>query len=177
VKPVVEVSHLSKRFRLPLDKSTTLKYRVTHWRSTSRYRDLHALRDVSFQIPQGQFLGIAGPNGCGKSTLLKILCRIYKASAGSAVVNGEFSAFLELGVGFNPELTARENVFLGGAVLGLTRAQLRDKIDEVFAFAVPPKTIGMANAAARAAFTTRRGCLISAAVPGSVASPASFARC
>jgi lipopolysaccharide transport system ATP-binding protein len=135
VKPVVDVSHLSKRFRLPLDKSTTLKYRVTHWRSTSRYRDLHALRDVSFQIPQGQFLGIAGPNGCGKSTLLKILCRIYKASAGSAVVNGEFSAFLELGVGFNPELTARENVFLGGAVLGLTRAQLRDKIDEVFAFA------------------------------------------
>jgi lipopolysaccharide transport system ATP-binding protein len=135
VKPVVDVSHLSKRFRLPLDKSTTLKYRVTHWRSTSRYRDLHALRDVSFQIPQGQFLGIAGPNGCGKSTLLKILCRIYKASAGSAVVNGELSAFLELGVGFNPELTARENIFLGGAVLGLTRAQLRDKIDEVLAFA------------------------------------------
>jgi lipopolysaccharide transport system ATP-binding protein len=135
VKPVVEVSHLSKRFRLPLDKSTTLKYRVTHWRSASRYRDLHALRDVSFQIPQGQFLGIAGPNGCGKSTLLKILCSIYKASAGSAVVNGEFSAFLELGVGFNPELTARENIFLGGAVLGLTRAQLRDKIDEVLAFA------------------------------------------
>ena len=135
MKPVVAVSHLSKRFRLPLDKSTTLKYRVTHWRSTSRYRDLHALRDISFEIPQGQFLGIAGPNGCGKSTLLKILCRIYKASAGSAVVNGEFSAFLELGVGFNPELTARENVFLGGAVLGVTRAQLRDKIDEVFAFA------------------------------------------
>jgi lipopolysaccharide transport system ATP-binding protein len=135
VKPVVEVSHLNKRFRLPLDKSTTLKYRVTHWRSTSRYRDLNALRDVSFDIPEGQFLGIAGPNGCGKSTLLKILCGIYKASSGSAVVNGEFSAFLELGVGFNPELTARENIFLGGAVLGLTRAQLRDKIGEVLAFA------------------------------------------
>jgi lipopolysaccharide transport system ATP-binding protein len=135
VKPVVEVSHLSKRFRLPLDKSTTLKYRVTHWRSTSRYRDLHALRDVSFEIPPGQFLGIAGPNGCGKSTLLKILCGIYKASHGSAVVNGEFSAFLELGVGFNPELTARENIFLGGALLGLTRTQLRDKVDEVLAFA------------------------------------------
>ena len=132
---VVEVSHLRKRFRLPLDKSTTLKYRVTHWRSSSRYRDLVALRDVSFDIPQGQFLGIAGPNGCGKSTLLKILCRIYKADAGYARVNGDFSAFLELGVGFNPELTARENVFLGGAMLGLTRAQLRDKIDEVFAFA------------------------------------------
>jgi len=135
VKPTVEVAHLSKRFRLPLDKSTTLKYRVTHWRSSSRYRDLNALRDVSFDIPAGQFLGIAGPNGCGKSTLLKILCRIYKATSGSAVVNGEFSAFLELGVGFNPELTARENIFLGGAVLGLTRRQLRDKINEVLAFA------------------------------------------
>ena len=121
MKPVVEVSHLSKRFRLPLDKSTTLKYRVTHWRSTSRYRDLNALRDVSFEIPEGQFLGIAGPNGCGKSTLLKILCGIYKASGGTATINGEFSAFLELGVGFNPELTASENIFLGGAVLGLTR--------------------------------------------------------
>jgi lipopolysaccharide transport system ATP-binding protein len=135
VSSVVEVSHLRKRFRLPLDKSTTLKYRVTHWRSSSRYRDLIALRDISFDIPAGQFLGIAGPNGCGKSTLLKILCRIYEADSGYAQVNGEFSAFLELGVGFNPELTARENIFLGGAVLGLTRAQLRDKIDEVFAFA------------------------------------------
>ena len=135
MKPVVEVSHLRKRFRLPLDKSTTLKYRVTHWRSSSRYRDLIALRDISFDIPPGQFLGIAGPNGCGKSTLLKILCRIYEADGGYARVNGEFSAFLELGVGFNPELTARENIFLGGAVLGLTRAQLRNKVDEVFAFA------------------------------------------
>jgi ABC-type polysaccharide/polyol phosphate transport system ATPase subunit len=135
VKPVVEVSNLHKRFRLPLDKSTTLKYRVTHWRSASRYRDLIALHDISFDVPAGQFLGVAGPNGCGKSTLLKILCRIYEADSGYALVNGEFSAFLELGVGFNPELTARENVFLGGAMLGLTRAQLRDKIDEVFAFA------------------------------------------
>jgi ABC-type polysaccharide/polyol phosphate transport system ATPase subunit len=135
VKPVVEVSNLHKRFRLPLDKSTTLKYRVTHWRSASRYRDLIALHDISFDVPAGQFLGVAGPNGCGKSTLLKILCRIYEADSGYARVNGEFSAFLELGVGFNPELTARENVFLAGAMLGLTRAQLRDKIDEVFAFA------------------------------------------
>jgi lipopolysaccharide transport system ATP-binding protein len=135
VNSVVEVSNLSKRFRLPLDKSTTLKYRVTHWRSASRYRDLYALRDVSFDIPEGQFLGIAGPNGCGKSTLLKIMCRIYEPTRGTAVVNGEFSAFLELGVGFNPELTARENIFLGGAILGLTRAQLRDKVDEVLQFA------------------------------------------
>ncbi len=135
MKPVVEVSNLRKRFRLPLDKTTTLKYRVTHWRSSSRYRDLIALNNLSFVIPPGQFLGIAGPNGCGKSTLLKVLCRIYKADSGYARINGEFSAFLELGVGFNPELTARENIFLGGAMLGLTRSRLRDKVDEVFAFA------------------------------------------
>ena len=135
MKPVVAVSNLTKRFRLPLDRSTTLKYRVTHWRSASRYRDLYALRDVSFDIPEGQFLGITGPNGCGKSTLLKIMCHIYEPTRGSAVVHGDFSAFLELGVGFNPELTARENIFLGGAMLGLTRAQLRDKVDEVLAFA------------------------------------------
>lgn len=135
MKPVVAVSNLTKRFRLPLDKSTTLKYRVTHWRSASRYRDLYALRDISFDIPEGQFLGITGPNGCGKSTLLKIMCRIYEPTRGTATVDGDFSAFLELGVGFNPELTARENIFLGGAMLGLTRAQLRDKVDEVLAFA------------------------------------------
>ncbi len=135
MKPVVAVSDLTKRFRLPLDKSTTLKYRVTHLRSASRYRDLYALRDVSFDIPEGQFLGITGPNGCGKSTLLKIMCHIYEPTRGRAVVHGDFSAFLELGVGFNPELTARENIFLGGAMLGLTRTQLRDKVDEVLAFA------------------------------------------
>ena len=82
MKPVVAVSNLTKRFRLPLDRSTTLKYRVTHWRSASRYRDLYALRDVSFDIPEGQFLGITGPNGCGKSTLLKIMCHIYEPTRG-----------------------------------------------------------------------------------------------
>ena len=135
MNPVVEVSHLNKRFRLPLDKSTTLKYRVTHWRSTSRYRDLIALRDVSFDIPEGQFLGIAGPNGCGKSTLLKILCGIYKASSGSASSTANSRHSSSSVSDSIPELTARENIFLGGAVLGLTRAQLRDKIDEVLAFA------------------------------------------
>ena len=132
---VVEVSHLRKRFRLPLDKSTTLKYRVTHWRSSSRYRDLVALRDVSFDIPQGQFLGIAGPNGCGKSTLLKILCKHLQGGLGIRARQRRVLGIPRARVGFNPELTARENVFLGGAMLGLTRAQLRNKVDEVFAFA------------------------------------------
>jgi len=118
-----------------LDRSTTLKYRVTHPRSSSRYETFTAVRDVSFDVPEGQFLGIIGANGCGKSTLLKILSRIYQADTGTVEVSGKVSPFLELGVGFNPELSARENVFLNGAVLGLTRAELRGRVDDVIAFA------------------------------------------
>jgi ABC-type polysaccharide/polyol phosphate transport system ATPase subunit len=126
---------VSKHFRIPLDRSTTLKYRVTHLRSSARYHDFHALQDISFEVPEGQFLGIIGHNGSGKSTLLKILSRIYTPESGSVTVNGKVSPFLELGVGFNPELTARENVYLNGAVLGLTHAELDSRLDSIIAFA------------------------------------------
>ena len=135
MKPAISVAALTKRFRIPLDRSSTLKYRVTHWRSAARFRDFHALQEVSFHVPKGQFLGITGPNGCGKSTLLKILTNIYKPDGGAVEVNGEVSAFLELGVGFNPELTARENIFLGGAVIGLSRRQLSERVDAILHFA------------------------------------------
>ena len=131
----ISVEGLSKRFRIPLDHSTTLKYRVTHLRSASRYRDFDALHDVSFDVPQGQFLGITGPNGCGKSTLLKLMANIYEPSTGSVTIDGEVSGFLELGVGFNPELTARENIFLGGAILGMSRSQLTPRVDAILHFA------------------------------------------
>jgi lipopolysaccharide transport system ATP-binding protein len=131
----ISVLGVSKRFRIPLDRSSTLKYRITHPRSSSRYRDLLAVNDVTFEVPRGQFLGITGPNGCGKSTLLKMLSRIYSPEAGSIKVEGRVSPFLELGVGFNPELSARENIFLGGAVLGLTRKQLSVRVPRVLEFA------------------------------------------
>jgi ABC-type polysaccharide/polyol phosphate transport system ATPase subunit len=131
----IVVDSVTKRFRIPLDHSTTLKYRMTHLRSSGRYRDFLALDGVTFSCPQGQFLGITGPNGCGKSTLLKILSRIYTADKGKVQVVGRVSPFLELGVGFNPELTARENIFLGGAVLGLTKSQLVERVDSILDFA------------------------------------------
>ncbi|MGH7722916.1 MAG: ABC transporter ATP-binding protein [Candidatus Dormibacteria bacterium] len=131
----ITVTGVSKRFRIPLDRSSTLKYRLTHLRSSSRYRDLLAVNDLTFDVPQGQFLGITGPNGCGKSTLLKILSRIYTPDTGRVRVEGRVSPFLELGVGFNPELSARENIFLGGAVLGLTRKQLAARVPRVLEFA------------------------------------------
>jgi ABC-type polysaccharide/polyol phosphate transport system ATPase subunit len=133
--PAIRVESLAKRFRIPLDRSTTLKHRLTHWRSASRYRILEALRDITFEVPAGQFLGIIGHNGSGKSTLLKILARIYQPDSGRVTIEGMVSPFLELGVGFNPELTARENVFLSGAVLGLGRAELNRRFDEIIGFA------------------------------------------
>lgn len=133
--PAIQVAGVNKNFRIPLDHSTTLKYRATHPLSSSRYRDLHALQDVTFDVPAGQFIGITGPNGCGKSTLLKILSRIYEPDTGQVRIAGRVSPFLELGVGFNPELTARENIFLGGAVLGLTRRELAGRVDGILEFA------------------------------------------
>ena len=133
--PAIVCEGVSKRFRIPLDRSTTLKYRATHPRSTSRYHDFFALQDISFEVPQGEFIGIIGHNGSGKSTLLKILSRIYTHDTGTVQINGNVSPFLELGVGFNPELTARENVYLNGAVLGLTHAELDQRIDGIIEFA------------------------------------------
>ncbi|HEY2594544.1 MAG TPA: ABC transporter ATP-binding protein [Chloroflexota bacterium] len=131
----ISVVSVTKHFRIPLDRSSTLKYRVTHLRSASRYRDLLALNDVSFDVGAGEFLGITGPNGCGKSTLLKILSRIYTPDSGRVRLSGRVAPFLELGVGFNPELSARENIFLGGAVLGMTRKELARRVDSILDFA------------------------------------------
>ena len=134
-KPVVSVNHVTKSFRIPLDKSATLKHRVVHLRSTSRYRQLLAVDDVSFDVHEGEFVGIIGRNGSGKSTLLKMLARIFRPSKGQIAINGKVSPFLELGVGFNPELTARENVLLNGAILGLSRKDLASRMEEMIHFA------------------------------------------
>jgi lipopolysaccharide transport system ATP-binding protein len=135
VSAAITVDGVTKRFRIPLDRGATLKYRLTHPRSTARYNNFLALDDVSFEVPHGQFLGIVGRNGSGKSTLLKILSRIYVPTVGRVSLDGRVSPFLELGVGFNPELTARENVLLNGAVLGLGRRELRRRMDEMIHFA------------------------------------------
>ena len=131
----VTVEDVSKTFRLPHHEFSTLKERVLHPFRSRGYDPLHALRDVTFEVPEGEFLGIVGRNGSGKSTLLKCLAGIYGIDSGRIGVNGRLSPFIELGVGFNPDLTARDNVRINAIMLGLGRRQARERFDAIIEFA------------------------------------------
>jgi ABC-2 type transport system ATP-binding protein len=130
----IEVTGLEKAFRIPTHKVDSLKERLTSF-SQSDFRELRALNGVSFEVEQGEFFGIVGRNGSGKSTLLKILASIYAADAGRIRMAGRLAPFIELGVGFNPDLTARENVELNGVMMGLSRREARGRLGTVLEFA------------------------------------------
>jgi ABC-2 type transport system ATP-binding protein len=127
--------HVSKGFRLPHQRYSTLKERALHPFASSTYETLAALEDVSFEIKQGEFYGVVGRNGSGKSTLLKCVAGIYRIDAGELELTGRLSPFIELGVGFNPDLTARDNVIVNAIMLGLSRREARRRFDEIIAFA------------------------------------------
>ena len=112
--PAAVVNGVSKAFRLPHEQVSTLKERAMHPFRRRSFERFEALRDVSFAVPRGEFFGIVGRNGSGKSTLLKCLAGIYRVDAGAIYLNGRVSTFIELGVGFNPDLAARDNVLLNG---------------------------------------------------------------
>ncbi len=132
---VIEVRDLHKTFFIPDRKVDTLKERVVHPTRKIEYRELRALQGVSFDVRQGEFFGIVGRNGSGKSTLLKILASIYQADRGTIRLRGRMAPFIELGIGFNPDLTARENVALNGVMMGLSRRQAARSLDAVLEFA------------------------------------------
>lgn len=132
----IELKSISKVFSIPHERKRTL----FHWLSSlgkGRYdfEPLYALRDINLEIKQGEFVGIIGRNGCGKSTLLKIISRIYRPTQGTAKVRGTIFPLLELGVGFQPEFSCKENVFLYGSTLGFTRKQLTARLDSIIEFA------------------------------------------
>lgn len=132
--PAVVVDGLSKRFQIPAEQVHTLKERALHPFRRQRFNRFDALHDVSFSVPRGEFFGIVGRNGSGKSTLLKCLAGIYRADAGRVLVDGRLATFIELGVGFNPDLAARDNVLINGVMLGLSPAAARERFETVLEF-------------------------------------------
>jgi ABC-2 type transport system ATP-binding protein len=132
---VIEVRDLEKTFRIPLHRIDSFKERATHPFTRLAYREHRVLKDISFDVHQGEFFGIVGRNGSGKSTLLKIMSSIYRADAGRIRVAGRLAPFIELGVGFNPEMTSRENVVLNGVMMGLGRREAQQRLDAVLDFA------------------------------------------
>ncbi|MEX0869599.1 MAG: ABC transporter ATP-binding protein [Nitriliruptoraceae bacterium] len=133
-RPAIAVSGLTETFRLYHERPGGLKERLYRFRRTS-YADFNALEDVSFTIDHGESVAVIGHNGSGKSTLLKVLARILPADAGVAETNGMVASLLELGAGFHGDLTGRENIYLNGAILGLRRAQIDERFDEIVDFA------------------------------------------
>ena len=131
----VACANVWKSFRLPYDRPYTLKQRVLHPRRSHAARTLDALKDVSFEVADGEFFGVIGRNGSGKSTLLKCLAQIYVPNRGDIRVSGRVSPFIELGVGFNPELTALDNVVVNAALLGIPAQEARRSFREVIRFA------------------------------------------
>ena len=133
--PAIAVGGVSKTFLIPHEHRQRLKEYFAHPFRRTTYERNEALKDVTFEVTQGEFFGIIGPNGSGKSTLLKILAGIYRPDSGAVIVNGKLSPFIELGVGFNFELTARENIEVNGMLLGLTTRELRRRFDDIVEFA------------------------------------------
>jgi ABC-type polysaccharide/polyol phosphate transport system ATPase subunit len=131
----ISLEHVSKSFRMPTERYHTLKERVLHPRRWRQFKVLQAVDDVSLEIAEGEFFGIVGRNGSGKSTLLKCLAGIYDTDGGSIAIDGKLSPFIELGVGFNPELTARDNAIINAIMLGLSRREAEARLEQVIAFA------------------------------------------
>ncbi|MBN1168798.1 ABC transporter ATP-binding protein [Candidatus Woesebacteria bacterium] len=131
----IEIKNLSKEFVLPHHRRKTLKETIVNKFHKKNINKISAIDNLSIDIKTGEFLGIIGPNGAGKSTLLKIISGIYLPSSGTVVVNGSLASFIELRVGFQKDLTAKDNIFLYGALLGLTRNEVKNSYDKIINFA------------------------------------------
>ncbi len=132
---MIEVNHVSMRFNLSKEKHESLKeYLLAAVKGKLQFDEFYALRDVSLEVEKGDFYGLVGLNGSGKSTLLKVIAGVYKPSAGSVTVRGSIAPLIELGAGFDMDLTARENIYLNGTVLGLTPRYISEKFDEIVDF-------------------------------------------
>jgi len=135
MKSAIKIDGISKTFKVPRERRDTLKESLLGIGRRRTYENFNVLNNVNIEVNSGEFLGIVGRNGSGKSTLLKLIAGIYKPSRGNVRVHGRIAPFLELGVGFQPELSARENIIVNGTLLGLTRKQIKEKFNEIVKFA------------------------------------------
>jgi ABC-type polysaccharide/polyol phosphate transport system ATPase subunit len=135
VAAAIEVVDVFKTFRIPHEQRAYLREYFLHPFRGVTYEQNEALRGISFDVERGEFFGVIGPNGSGKSTLLRILAGIYVPDSGRVTVQGLLSPFIELGVGFNDELTARDNIRINGTLAGLSKSELDERFDEIVAFA------------------------------------------
>ena len=132
----VKIDHVSKFFHLPTEATQSLRTSlVNRFKGIKGYKEQHVLKDISFEVEKGDFFGIVGRNGSGKSTLLKIISEIYVPEKGTVTIDGKLVSFIELGVGFNPELTGRENVYMNGAMLGFSTEEIDTMYDGIVEFA------------------------------------------
>ncbi|MBN2324074.1 MAG: ABC transporter ATP-binding protein [Spirochaetes bacterium] len=138
---IITIRDLSKMFKIPHVRNYNLKTYIVNFRKMRQYEKFYALERIDLDIEGGEFVGIIGRNGSGKSTLLKLIAGILIPTSGEVVVEGDISPFLELGVGFNPELTARENIFLYSAILGLSRNETEGRFADIVAFSELEKFI------------------------------------
>ena len=132
---IIELKKVTKTFKLPHERRNSLKEHLFNFWRLRAYETIRAADDVSLSIQPGEFIGIIGPNGSGKSTLLKLIAGVLYPDTGEIAVRGRISPFLELGVGFQPELSGQDNVCLYAAILGLTKVQTRERYDQIVAFA------------------------------------------
>jgi len=133
-KYAVKIEAVSKNFYLPDLKVPLLRERFVNVFKPKKSVNFQALEDISIQIKKGEIFGIIGQNGCGKSTLLKLIAGIYSPTSGKIKIDGEVVSFLELGIGFNPELSGYENIYLNGLILGMTRREIKDKFSSIFEY-------------------------------------------
>ncbi|MEA5015961.1 MAG: ABC transporter ATP-binding protein [Candidatus Limiplasma sp.] len=135
LNPIIEINDVSMRFNLAKERTDTLKeFMLKKLRGQLRFDEFYALKNVNFSIQKGESVALIGRNGCGKSTLLKIIAGVFYPTSGSVVVRGNVAPLIELGAGFDSELTARENIYLNGAVLGFDRAFMDAHFDEILNF-------------------------------------------
>ena len=164
----VGVSAVTKRFRVPHRKYSSIKERVTHPLRSTGHDLVPALHEVSFEVAKGEFFGVVGRNGCGKSTLLRCIAGVYPVDSGAIDVQGSLAPFIELGAGFNEEMSARDNTILSSVLLGMTRRAARESLEEIIAFAELEEFVDMQLKNFSSGMVVRLGFSITAQVAADV---------